>query len=108
MKTTAGILYEGKLLEKTFEEGVIVAGQWAYSQGYRDFQTVLLLENGEINHRAIIQIYDYKRGDYCLENHYTTCGTFHFPMEKFEEDKAYYTKKYEGDSRYSVSCWIEY
>ncbi len=109
MYITAGILYKGQLLEKQFPEGSIVAGQWAYLQGYapEDYKVVLLLPDGEINHRAIIQVYDYQAGKYILENHYTTCGTFHYPMSDYEAHKAYFTGKYAG-SRYEVSCWIEY
>lgn len=109
MRTTAGVVFKGELLKEVFEEGIIKAGQWAYAQGFdpKDFITVLLLQNGEINHRSIIQVYDYKAGKYILENHYTTCGTFHWPMDKYEEHKAYFTEKY-ADKRYKVSCWIEY
>lgn len=106
---TAGILYKGNLLDQIFPEGSIKAGQWAYSQGWShdDYKTVLLLPNGEINHRAIIQVYDYQAGKYVLENHYTTCGTFHCKMEDFEVDTQRLKEQYAG-KRYEVSAWIEY
>lgn len=105
----AGIIYKGKLLENTFPEGIIKAGQWAYLQSWShdDYKIVLLLPNGEINHRAIIQIFDYKKGDYTLENHYTTCGEFHCKMENYESDikrlNAFYS-----DERFKVTAWVEY
>lgn len=109
MNIIAGILLNGKLLEKTFPEGIIKAGQWAYSQGYKpeEYKTVLLMPDGTVNHRAIIQVYDYKIGEIILENHYTTCEKFHFPMEKYEEHKEYFTNKY-NEKNYSVTAWIEY
>lgn len=51
-----------------------------------------------INHRAIIQVYDFQAGKYILENHYTTCGTFHLPMDAYETDKKYFKIEY-SDSR---------
>lgn len=109
MDITAGILYKGELLKRQFSEGSIVAGQWAYSQGYApdDYKVVLLLANGSINHRSIIQVYDYQTGRYILENHYTTCGTFHLPISAYEADVKRIKKEY-SDSRYDVSCWIDY
>lgn len=109
MHLTAGILLNGELLEKTFPEGIIKAGQWAYSQGYNpnDYKTVLLMPDGTLNHRSIIQVYDCKAGKIILENHYTTCGTFHLPMERYEEDRKYFTKNYK-EPRYRVTAWIEY
>lgn len=106
---TAGILYKGNLVDQTFPEGCIKAGQWAYSQGWShdDYKVVLLLPSGEINHRAIIQVYDYQSGKYVLENHYTTCGTFHCKMENFETDTEKLKKHY-SEPRYNVSAWIEY
>jgi hypothetical protein len=109
MNLTAGIILNGKLLNKTFPEGIIKAGQWAYSQGYNseEYQVILLMPDGTINHRAIIQVYDYLTGKIILENHYTTCGTFHFPMEKYEEHKKYFENKYNSKT-YKVTAWIEY
>ena len=106
---TAGILYRGELQDQIFPEGSIKAGQWAYTQGWphEDYRVVLLMPSGEVNHRAIIQVYDFQVGKYVLENHYTTCGTFHCKMDDFENDKEKFKGKY-NDSRYGVSAWIEY
>ncbi len=110
MITKAGILYKGKLLNVPPFENVIKAGRWAHSQGYDpdDYKTVLLLADGSINHRSIIQVYDCRTGRYVLENHYTTCGTFHLPIEKYEEDKAFFEEKYKNSSRYRICCWKDY
>lgn len=104
----AGIVYKGKLLPEKFPNN-IVAGQWAYNQGLnpKDFQIVNLLPNGEINHRAIIQIYDARQGRIILENHYTICGTFHFPWSHYEVDKAHYENLYKGNKDVRVSAWID-
>ena len=109
MNLTAGILLNGKLLKKTFPEGIIKAGQWAYSEelNENEYKIVLLMPDGSINHRAIIQVYDYSAGKIILENHYTTCGTFHFPMAQYEEHKELFKQKYNSDN-YNVTAWIEY
>jgi hypothetical protein len=106
----AGVIHEGKLLEVPPFENVIEAGRWIHSQGYDPnvYRAVLLLENGDVNHRAIIQVYDCKTGRYTLENHYTTCGTFHLPMEKYEADKEFYENKFMDSMRYLITCWIDY
>lgn len=108
MKNNVAVLYKDMLLDERFED-VIKAGQWAYSQGYSpdDYKTVKLLPDGSINHRAIIQVYDCKKGDYILENHYTTCGLFHLPMDRYEEDKISLGEKYHC-KRYIFNAWIEY
>lgn len=108
ISTMAGIIYKGELQDQIFPEGCIKAGQWAYRQGWshEDYKVVLLLPSGEVNHRAIIQVYDYQVGKYVLENHYTTCGTFHCKMENFEEDTKRLKAQYAGE-RYNVSAWIE-
>lgn len=108
MIETAGVLLNGELLPNTFPD-IIKAGQWAYAQGYSpdNYRIVLLLPNGQINHRAIIQIYDYKQGRIMLENHYTTCGTFHLPMEQYEQDKKLYETMYKDNDKIKVSAWID-
>lgn len=102
------VFYKDRLLDERFDS-IIKAGQWAYQQGYspNDFKAVKLLPDGEINHRSIIQVYDCKKGDYILENHYTTCGLFHLPMDRYEEDKIIFGNKYSGE-RYILNAWIEY
>ncbi|MCK9471686.1 MAG: hypothetical protein M0Q88_08040 [Bacilli bacterium] len=104
----SGILVNGRLLDIVFND-IIEAGQWAYANGYNpgEYKAVQLLPNGEINHRAIIQVYSYKKGDYILENHYTTDGKFHLPMERYEVDKERFKEEYRGDL-YKVDAWIEY
>ena len=106
---TAGIVYQGDLLEETFPDGIIKAGQWAHLQGWNDtdYKIVLLLPNGEINHRAIIQIYDSVKGDNILENHYTTCVEFQLKMENYENDIIKLKASY-SDERYKVTAWVEY
>lgn len=93
---------------KRFDD-VIKAGQWAISQGYNpeEYKVVNFLPDGSINHRAIIQVYDYKTGKYVLENHYTTCGKIHLPIEKFKEDKKAIMERFSRE-RYKVNAWIEY
>ena len=108
MKKNVAILYKGRLLDERFE-GVIKAGQWAYGQGFSpdDYKTVELLPDGTINHRAIIQVFNCSTGHYVLENHYTTCGLFHLPMERYEKDKEYFAKKY-SHKKYIFNAWIQY
>lgn len=103
-----GILYKENFLDKVFNDR-IKAGQWACKEGYdkNKYNVVELLEEGEINHRAIIQVYDSKKGNYLFQNHYTTNGLFHLPMERFESDKRKYEKKYSGD-RYLINAWVDY
>lgn len=79
---SVSVLYKGKRLEKRFDD-VIKAGQWAISQGYNPEEY------------------------YVLENHYTTCGKIHLPIEKFKEDKKAIMERFSRE-RYKVNAWIEY
>lgn len=110
MNKRFAVMYKDRILEKVFND-LIKAGQWAYEEGYDPdkYTVVELLEDGEINHRAIIQVFDFEKGqgNYLFENHYTTNGLFHLPMEQFEEDKKKLKEKYSGD-RYLFNAWIEY
>lgn len=106
------VILDGQIVRRGFADR-IKAGQWKYNnfehnrkgEPNLDLKVVEMLQDGSFNERYIIQVLDYRRAKcIILENHYTTCGTYHKRLDEYKTDLQALRLAY-PEPQYHISVW---